>query len=150
MRRRTAARKKGAVMLLVLAAAAAALILLCARIRTGPAADRLVTNGDRLEYLAGLGWEAAETPLSEQTVRIPEEFPPVLAEYNALQLQQGYDLTKYAGKEAQLYIYRILNYPSRTEGEEVCCSLYLYKGRVIGGDIHSTSYTGFMHGLTKP
>ena len=121
------------------------ILLLGAWSRNGPGAVRgITTNGKRVEYLQSLGWDVETVPVTEQTVRLPEEFPDVLKQYNELQKQQNFDLEDYCGKEITLYTYRVLNYPG---GEEVQCSLYLFRGRVIGGDIHSTSFTGFMCGI---
>lgn len=147
MLRRTAARRRGAGLLLAGGLAAAALILLAGIWWRSSHEPRLRSNEDRVTYLESLGWLVEEVPISEQTVLFPEVFPDVLVNYNTLQLQQGFDLQKYAGKEAQLYIYRVLNYPTETENEEVCCCLYICKGRVIGGDVHSSSFTGFIQGL---
>ncbi len=68
-----------------------------------------------------------------------------MAEYNALQLQQGFDLRRYGGLICSMYTYRVLNYPSGDEN--VLAALFVYRNRVIGGDIHSTALDGFMHGL---
>ena len=146
MLRKNNIRARSAAVVAALGVLAAAVILLAGvwsrSVRNN--SGRLKTNEDRVEYLAALGWEVTPTPLSEQLILLPEQFPDVLREYNSLQTQQGFDLEKYAGKEAVLYTYEVLNYPS---DEAVRCCLYVYKNRVIGGDIHSTSYTGFMMGI---
>ena len=105
---------------------------------------KAATNEDRVSYIRSLGWECGETPAEEKRILLPEVFPEVLANYNELQLQQGFDLTQYAGKEISMVTYRLLNYPV---DDEVLCTLYLYKNRIIGGDIHSTAFTGFMREL---
>ena len=43
------------------------------------------------------------------------------------------------------YTYRIMNYPGT--GDTVLAQLYIYKNRVVAGDIHSTALDGFMHGI---
>ena len=69
----------------------------------------------------------------------------MLAQYNALQKQQGFDLEPYCGKELQSWSYELKSYPS---GEErVMAQLFTYRGRAVAGDIHSASLGGFMHGL---
>jgi len=103
------------------------------------------TDEQRLAFLASLGWEAEGTPETQRTIRLPEEFPEVLKNYNELQKQQGFDLEKYAGKEVTMVVYPLRNYPDVTD--EVLCSLYIYRGRIIGGDIHSTAFDGFMRSL---
>ena len=72
------------------------------------------------------------------------EFPDVLNQYNELQRQQGFDLEEYAGKKLTLYTYRITNHP---DAEEADASLYVYRSALVGGDVHSTSFTGFMTAL---
>ena len=111
--------------------------------------SRYMTNEDRLQYLADLGYTAEEIPVTEQIVTLPAEFPPVLEQYNTLQLEQGFDLEQYKEKEVEMYLYRLLNYPAPENSGAVYACLYIYKGTVIGGDIHSASMTGFMNGL-KP
>lgn len=99
----------------------------------------------RQKYLSGLGWEIE--PSSEQSAKIvlPEEFDGVMADYNNLQKQQGFDMSMFAGQECTQYTYAVKNYP----GEDgVLATLYVHGRRVIAGDIHSTSVDGFMHTLT--
>ena len=100
----------------------------------------------RIEYLKSMGWEVEEQPLKEQNVLIPKTFSKVFEEYNTLQLSQGFALSKYAGKELKLYTYKILNHES---DENVMAELYVYKNKVVGGDIHSSALDGFMTGLKK-
>ena len=69
----------------------------------------------------------------------------VIAQYNALQKQQGFDLEPYAGKEIESYTYELMNYPNGEEG--VVAQLFVYKGRAIAGDIHSSALGGFMHSI---
>ncbi len=140
LRRRTIGK------VLLLAAAAVAVILLAGHfIRGGrEKAINADTNEGRVAYLTALGWAVKEEPLSEQTIRLPSEFPEVLKNYNELQKKQGFDLEKYAGKEISMYSYSLLDPPG--EGE-YRCSLYVWKGKVIGGDIHSTAMNGSMEGI---
>lgn len=107
---------------------------------------RVSSTEDRVAFLADRGWTA--DPASEQTqiIHIPEAFPPVFEDYNALQLQQGYDLHDYAGRDCDLYTYAVTNWPD--ESQTVLANLYVFRGRVIGGDIHSTNLDGFMIALT--
>ena len=140
------ARRRGAVKLLIFALLAAAAVLLCGR-WSHKNQEKILTNEDRLAFLEQLGWTAEETPVTEQLVQLPKTFPPVLEQYNTLQLQQGYDLLGHSGKEVEMYVYRLLNYDSPPEQGDVYACLYIHKGMVIGGDIHSASMTGFMEGL---
>ena len=74
------------------------------------------------------------------------EIDGVLADYNDLQRRQGFDLRPYSGLGCTVYSYIVTNYET---DEPVLCTIYLYKNRVIAGDIHSTSLDGFMHGIRK-
>lgn len=102
------------------------------------------TNADRIKYLSDLGWEVDEEPIDEKQIVIPTEFDEIYADYNDLQEQQGFDLSKYSGMELTEFTYNVVNYPV---DDEVQAVLYIYDGKVVGGDIHSTALDGFMHGL---
>ena len=106
--------------------------------------NRLDTREKRVEYLRSLGWETDADSETEKTVLIPREFTGVYLEYNKLQKQQGFDLEQYLGTEVQMYSYIVTNYGS---SETVVATLYTCNGRLIAGDIHSTTLDGFMHGL---
>ena len=123
---------------------AAAVLLLDTFVGRFPRAERLKNEEARIAYLSELGWSVTERPVQTQEILLPEKFPDVLLEYNKLQCQQGFDLERYAGKKVTLYTYEIGNYP---EEENVFASLYQYRNRLIGGDIHSTSFSGFMRAL---
>ena len=79
------------------------------------------------------------------TVVIPDCENPVMAEYNALLRKGGYDLSPYSGKCVEQYRYELTNYPNSKS--TVYAVLYVSKGRVIGGDIHTASIDGFIHEL---
>jgi len=106
------------------------------------------TDADRRAFLAQLGWETAEDASTIEEVVIPEEFDAVYNSYNQLQAEQNLDLSKYKGKTVKRYTYQITNY----EGADstVYANLLIYKNRIIGGDICSSEYGGFMHGFRKP
>ncbi len=97
-------------------------------------------------YLSSLGWNVELPALNKETVLIPKTFTDVFNKYNALQQSQGYDLKEYAGKEVELYTYKVTNHESP---DTVYAQLYVFKNKVIGGDIHSSSLDGFMCGLKK-
>lgn len=143
MRKITPARRKAAVKVIVFGALAAAVILLAGALgrRSAENAIRAGTNDERVAYLLSLGWEVDPTPVLEQQVTLPKEFPDVLTQYNEMQRQQGFDLSPYAGKKLTLFTYRVTNHP---DAEEADAALYVYRSKLVGGDIHSTSFTGFM------
>ncbi|MCI6907854.1 MAG: DUF4830 domain-containing protein [Clostridiaceae bacterium] len=104
-------------------------------------------NGDRIAFLNAFGWEVGADPVAIEEVVIPEEFDGVYAQYNELQRYQGLDLEKYRGKTAKRYTYEVTNYPGNEDN--VVANLLIYKNRVIGGDVCSTEYRGFMHGFER-
>ncbi len=98
----------------------------------------------RTKYLEELGLIIDETTLVESEVAIPKEFGDVYSNYNEIQLRAGFDLKDYKGVTVTKYTYKVLN-----RGENVCVNLLCYKGKVIGGDISSSSLDGFMVPLSK-
>ena len=105
------------------------------------------TNDDRLAYLNGLGWQVSPQPIATEELMIPEEFDDSYAGYLKLQSDQGFDLTQYRGKRVKRYTYQLINYP--TQAEPVQIALLIYKNRVVGGQIQSSSGS-FVHGLALP
>lgn len=116
------------------------LVLFLTGCGTLPAEERGMTSeADRHWYLEKMGRRAAEQPMSVQEIQLPQSFPPVLEEYNRLQLQQGFDLSRYAGKGITVYTYEISG-----TSPLLFVSLYQYKGRIVGGDVHSAALNGYM------
>lgn len=108
-------------------------------------AEVAATPEERIDFLRELGWEVDAGTENKQLIHIPEQFTPVYEDYNALQKEQGYDLSLYSGKDCMLYSYTVLNYPD--PGQTVVANLYTYRNRIVGGDVHSTNLDGFMIGL---
>ena len=102
------------------------------------------TNEDRVAFLRSFGWQVSETPTETQEVRIPEEFNEVFTRYNQLQLSQGFDLSRQAGKAAKRYVYTISNHP---DGTDYRATVLVYRNKIIGGDI---SKGGKIHGFDMP
>ena len=130
---------------LLLLAAAAIFVLAAAGAAKG-AAGAGISAGSRAErtaLLESLGHRPDADGETEKTVRLPKEFPAVLDNYEKLQHSQGFSLKKYAGKEIKIYTCPLLD----GGREEVYSTLYVYKGRVIGGDIHSVNFEGYMQPL---
>ena len=107
----------------------------------------LMTSEGRESFLFSLGWKIDRDSEQYRTVCLPSEFDGVMSDYNALQKSQGYDLEKYRGKVCSQYTYRITNYAGRKD--DVYATIYIYDRKVIGGDVHTASSDGFMHGLKK-
>ena len=105
------------------------------------------TNDDRLAYLSGLGWQVSSQPIATEELLIPEEFDDSYAGYLKLQEDQGFDLGRYRGKRVKRYTYQLTNYPAQAEPVQI--SLLIYRDKVIGGQIQSSSGS-FLHGLALP
>ncbi len=136
-------------LLIALAAVLAAIagLLLLGRDDAQPTANLTAadTNDARVKFLTDLGWEVTASPAEATEVRIPREADEVFSRYNELQKNQGYDLTKYAGKKVMRYVYQINNFPDAKE--PVYATLLVYKDRIIGGDITDTTPGGRVQGL---
>lgn len=142
--------------------AAVLLVVLCGALMLGGlrlfSGDRAVnaaanpkgikTNEDRVKYLESYGWLVQDEPLEVEELLIPEEFDASYDDYLALQSEQGFDLTKYAGQRVKRYSYLVLNYPTGEKG--VQAGLLIYKNTVIGGEVLSAQLDGFLHGLPMP
>lgn len=108
--------------------------------------DSVKTEKARTAYIERCGWKVESPALKEDTVLIPKSFSKVFETYNQLQKEQGFDLSRYAGREVKLYTYKVLD---SGLGENVLASLYVCDGAVIGGDVHSTELDGFMGALKQ-
>ena len=107
-----------------------------------------VSNNDsRVEFLTSMGWDVSSSPVESSQVRIPSEDTEIFSRYNALQKSQGYDLSRFAGKTAMRYVYKVNNYPNATE--PVYATMLVYKNQVIGGDITDTAAKGVIQGFQK-
>lgn len=106
--------------------------------------EKLETAEDRTAYLASLGWRCDAASEQYRAVRLPEDFTGVMADYAAMQRADGFSMEKYAGKVCSQYVYTLTEHPGSLT---VYAVLYIYKGRVIGGDIHTAALDGYMHGL---
>ena len=103
------------------------------------------TQDERMDFLASLGWEADPETEETNSVKIPDCSEGAMADYNALMQKGGYDLSDYEGKTVDQYQYQLRNYPDCEQ--TVWVTLYVWHGKVIGGDIHTVSLDGFMHEL---
>ena len=137
-------KRRGIAILLVAAAALIAIILIASH----SGKNSVKTNEDRIKYLTDIGWEVCIEPVEHESIVIPSDMTQVYEDYNALQLAQGFDLTKYAGMEAERYTYEVRNHPDCTDA--VYADIIICKNRVIAGDIQSISANGFMQGLEFP
>ena len=139
--------------MLGLAAAAALILALILVLGDGAEASQTAApavsgNDGRVKFLTDFGWDVTTSPTESSRVRIPEETSEVFDRYNALQKGQGYDLSKFAGKNVMRYVYKINNYPGAVE--PVYATVLVYKNQIIGGDITNTAAKGKIQGFKMP
>ncbi|MBQ9517832.1 MAG: DUF4830 domain-containing protein [Eubacterium sp.] len=112
--------------------------------QTSADAVSCATEKERSAYLASLGWEFNSS--AEKDITIPSSFNQVYENYNALQKENGFDLTPYKGKAATIYTYNITNYKGN---EKVIANLIVCDGKLIAADLCDPSAKdGFLTGLT--
>ncbi len=105
---------------------------------------------DVLSFISSLGWEVDKNPMEVREVVIPEVFDDVYSNYNDIQLSQGFDLQKYAGRRAKRWTYVIRNYPeTKPEDDFIRINILVCDDKIIGGDVCSIKLDGFMHGVFK-
>ena len=140
--------------ILIIAGAAAlilAAIVLLGGSETGStqtAAPSVSANDGRIQFLKNFGWDVTPSPTESSQVKIPKDPSEVFDRYNMMQKGQGYDLSKYAGKNVMRYVYQVNNYPGATA--PVYATLLVYRGQVIGGDVTDTSPKGKIRGFKMP
>ena len=144
MKKNTSAKETAAGKLLLLASAALLVIVIAGIAgRSGGGPIPAGTAQERMTLLRSLGYEPEAETEKEKIIRLPKEFPAVLDNYNLLQQSQGFDLKKHAGKEIKIYSCRL-----KQEGRsDVYSSLYVRGNRLIGGDVHSAAFEGYMKPL---
>ncbi len=131
---------------LVSALLLATVVSLCWKPGTGAMAQPVAASQEdgRRAYLQELGYEPDKAEPQVREILIPTEFDEAFSSYNALQQENGMDLTAYRGKRVKCWTYKVTNYPGE---DTVVANLYVYKDKVVGGDISSTAQNGFSHGL---
>ncbi len=104
----------------------------------------------RLAFVSQFGWEIQPDPVEVREIIIPAEFDAAFEKYNTMQKEHGLDLSKYCGKRAKRWTYEIKNYPGYENSDMVQINIFVFDGRVIGGDICSLEKNGFMHSFVYP
>lgn len=135
------------ILLIVIFAVIAVLVLLLASKLFGDSKDsqyEMNSNAMRVEFLNSFGLIVKPDP-EIQDIKIPEKFGTIYEEYNKLQISQGFDLTEYAGREAVLCAYTVLNCPEYPEN--VVANLLLCDGKLIACDITLNEENGFTKAL---
>ena len=115
-------------------------------IARGQNAPAVKTAEQRLAFLRELGYSPGEE--KSMQVRIPKEGGEVFRRYNELQKSQGFDLTRFAGKNVMRCEFELRDFPGASA--PVHATLLLYRGRLIGGDVTDSSPGGRVTALIPP
>lgn len=108
---------------------------------SGRAVSLTVRSGEeRLQLLRDLGHEIQPNTEQVEEIRLPDEPDEALRAYDALQTPAGLGLMDYAGKRVKCYTYTVTN--AEAEGT-VLARMYVYRNRVIAGDVSSAAPDGF-------
>ncbi|MBO4898140.1 MAG: DUF4830 domain-containing protein [Clostridia bacterium] len=106
------------------------------------------TEADRQKLFKRYGWDVSVSPISVTEVKLPDAPDTVYEQYNKIQKKAGFDLAPYYGKTAVRYTYKVYNH-KESENTEVYANILVCGGKMIGGDIMSTSLDGFMHAVNE-
>ena len=129
----------------------AAVIVLVSWLRDGSPADNLpqvADNSQRITYLQSLGWEVEPEPLETLQFLLPDPLAEPYLTYNALQKEQGFDLSACCGKQVARYTYAVTNYPGRPDGVQL--NLYVCQDLPVAGDVCCPGADGFQTTLEFP
>ncbi|MBE7015716.1 MAG: DUF4830 domain-containing protein [Ruminococcaceae bacterium] len=93
-----------------------------------------------VNYLNNMGYKTEKEPAMTEEYLIPKNFDSALYDYNLMQISAGFDLSKYKGKRAVRYTYKITNLPDI----ELYANLTLAKGHIIAADLINPKLDGFL------
>lgn len=143
--------KKGSVskhlmLIIFFAVTAAAILFLSVKLLHGEntAGYEMDSNAMRVEFLNSCGL-IVKPDAEIQDITIPQYFGAIYEEYNELQKTQGFDLKRYAGEEATLYRYTVLNCPEYPEN--VTANMVICGNILIACDITLNEENGFTKAL---
>lgn len=88
------------------------------------------------QYLKNLKYDIQY--VDENEIIIPQNFNQILKEYNKLQKEQGFDLSKYCGKKCIKK--RFVVSSPKNKSQKYVADMIVYEGKLIGGDIHTQIY----------
>ena len=125
-------------------------------VRASAAAERSVrfdgikTEEDLIGFARKLGMEIKVPAYGKADIDIPRVFDAVYKKYNDVQRRQGLDLSRYRGKTLARYTYELTNYPGipADSDQTAFLTLFVYKNKVVAGDISSKAMGGFVRTFT--
>ncbi|HOV40746.1 MAG TPA: DUF4830 domain-containing protein [Oscillospiraceae bacterium] len=134
---------KFACLILLFAVIISMMALAFLKIRISYEARGELSGEEMKAFLSGYGWTVSDSPPKAEEITIPEKFNSIYEEYNEIQKRCGFDLSKYKGKTATKYTYEIADLPN------VKATILVHDGKIIGGDVSSAEYGGFMAGFCE-
>ncbi len=122
-----------AVFLLVAVFAAVAVIAAPSmeQVSVSASVKKAQTTEQRVAFLKSLGYEVGETE-EVQEICLPDEADKTLLQYETVQQKANMSLEPYYGKRVRLYTYSVLN-----AAEAATAHVYVYRDRIVAGDISS-------------
>ena len=106
------------------------------------------SNEERIAFIENFGYDVRSEPVEMKDITIPEQFNDTYISYNEIQVAQGFDLSRYKGKQAKSYSYAVTNYPEQQDSERyIRANLIVYDSKIIAADICSVKLDGFMHAI---
>lgn len=130
-----------AAVLLIIAAVIWAVYKFAVKPNTGIPGE---TNAQRIEYIQSFGWETPPVPSDTEEIRIPARFDEAYDQYNALQKEQGFDLSHFRACYVQKFTYKITNYNGADPAVPINANLLVYDGKIIAAEISSAAANGFV------
>ncbi len=133
----------GAAIALVLAVVAIVLAIVLPSGDTPTAAQEIdwevTTTEERVRLVHELGYALDAASECVEEVRVPDDPDATLIAYDALQEKMGLSLLEYSGKRVKRYTYTVSN---TVDGKTAWVHLYVYRDRVVAGDITTAGPNG--------
>ncbi len=136
------------IVLKAIAAIVAVAAIIAAAVIFTAADEPEVTSPESItDFIRDCGYNVA-SPITKE-ITIPEEWSEVYENYNKLQKEQGFDLSRYKGEAAVSYTFPVIGYVNKQGEKEEYVEIHIIvcNEKIVGGDIASTRLNGFMEPL---
>ncbi len=112
--------------------------------------EKVSELSDIIVKIGSYGYQVEQQPVEIEQITVPEDFNEVYEKYNEMQESQGFDLKKYKGKDIKRFCFKVTNYKevvkdNKFQFDEVFVNVFVYKNKIIAGEIFSNNLNGFMH-----
>ncbi len=110
--------------------------------------DGIKSVSDVTDFLMQFGIEVDAQSAKSEEITLQGDFDRVMLSYNEIQKKQGLDLSKYKNKKTTHYTLRVTNFNENTEeskeDEYVFANVFVFRDRVVGGDVSRGGDNGFV------